>query len=158
MPAAIFLNLALGFAACRRRGKGFGHRLALLFVRQAKIRSVTGILGAMAMATGVATAPRGRGDGTGPEVVQLGDLPQQGRFLALQIGDSVGGIRHMGHDRSLLCAERIIYARLHAPKKQIPDLLLLCRTPHGIVDPLDYFPLVYDGITERGRVGTTEGT
>jgi len=84
----------------------------------------------MAMATGVATAPRSRGDGTGPEVVQLGDLPQQGRFLALQGGDSVGDIRHMGHDRSLLYAERITYARLHAPKKANPgSLTFVSHTP-----------------------------
>jgi hypothetical protein len=121
LPSAIGLNLALGFAACGRRGKGLGYRLALLFVSQPKIGSVPGILWAVAMAMGVATAPsRGR-DRTGPEVAQLGDFPQQGSFLDLQGSQRIGAIRHMGHNRSLRSAERIIYARLASPKKANPQ-------------------------------------
>jgi len=129
LPSAICLNLALGFASCGRRGKGLGHRLALLFVSQPKIGSVPGILGAVAMAMGVATAPSGGRDRTGPEVAQLGDFPQQGSFLVLQGGQRIGAIRHMGHNRSILSTERIFYTRLASPKKANPRFSPLYRAP-----------------------------
>jgi len=56
--------------------QGLGHRLAVLFVSQTKMGSVPGIVGTMAMTTGIATAPGGGGDRVRPELAQFGDFPQ----------------------------------------------------------------------------------
>lgn len=44
-----------------------------------------GVSGAVAVASGIATAAASGGDRTGPEIAQLSDLPQQGRLLILEV-------------------------------------------------------------------------
>ena len=61
-----------------RRGQILGNRLALDFLGELKMRAVSGVIGFGAMAHGTATAAGGTGDGTGLEIAEFGNLPEQG--------------------------------------------------------------------------------
>jgi hypothetical protein len=48
---------------------------------------MAGMTGLVAMTTRIATAPRGGGNGAGPEIFELGHFVEQGRFLLPQVGE-----------------------------------------------------------------------
>jgi len=130
--------------ACRGRSKALGHRLALVFVRQTKVRSVPGIPGTVAMTMGIATASGGGGNGTWPEVAQLKDFPQQGSFLALQSRHRIGDIGHKGHDKTSNVPSVSYTLGNTDPQKQTPDCSLSSRTPASdvLLDVSDYYVIL----------------
>jgi hypothetical protein len=67
-----------------RRRQILGDRLALDFLGELKMRAVCGVVGFGAMANGTATAAGGTGDGTGLEIAEFGNLPEQGGSVADQ--------------------------------------------------------------------------
>ncbi len=54
-------------------------------IGEAEVGAMPGVSGAVAVASGIATAAAGGGDRTGSEVAQLSDLPQQGRLVILGV-------------------------------------------------------------------------
>src|ERR1039458_5940802 len=84
------LDLALGLALCRRRCEALGDCLAIHLVGQPQMRAVAWIIGAVAMATGVAATATGAGNRTRAKITQLRNLSQDCVSLILQIGERLG--------------------------------------------------------------------
>jgi hypothetical protein len=83
-------HLTLGLTDRRPRRQGLRDRFAVDLVGEPEIGTVSWLAGAMAVATGLATATGGAGNGAGAKVAQLSDLP--GNLLAslLKFGKGVG--------------------------------------------------------------------
>src|ERR1035438_6049666 len=84
------LDLALGLALCRRRCEALGDCLAIHLVGQPQMRAVAWIIGAVAMATGVAATATGAGNRTRAKITPLRNLSQDCVSLILQIGERLG--------------------------------------------------------------------
>jgi hypothetical protein len=65
LPFPVLLDLLLGFAPCRQTREGLGDRLSMSLIGQAEVGAMPRVSGAVAVASGVATAAPGGGDRTG---------------------------------------------------------------------------------------------
>ena len=64
-----------------RSGQILRDGFAVDFLRELKMRAVSGVIRFGAMASGTATAPGRTGDGTGLKISEFGDLPEQSRSV-----------------------------------------------------------------------------
>src|SRR5450755_5053749 len=83
-------NFTLRLMQLGGRREGFSNRLPTHLVCQAVVGAMTGLIGQMAMAVGLATAALNGGNGAAAKVAQLQDLVQDGRAMLFQIGDRFG--------------------------------------------------------------------
>src|SRR5450755_2901199 len=78
-------NFTLRLMQLGGRREGFSNRLPTHLVCQAVVGAMTGLIGQMAMAVGLATAALNGGNGAAAKVAQLQDLVQDGGAMLFQI-------------------------------------------------------------------------
>src|SRR5450631_3392749 len=83
-------NFMLRLMQLGGRREGFSNGLPTHLVCQAVVGAMTGLIGQMAMAVGLATAALSGGNGAAAKVAQLQDLVQDGRAMLFQNGDRFG--------------------------------------------------------------------
>jgi hypothetical protein len=78
LKPAELLDFSLGFALRDGSGKSLGNGFALAFESETVVGSMAGVVGLVAMATGISTAAASGSDGAWAEVTQAGNLQEQG--------------------------------------------------------------------------------
>src|SRR5205823_6811747 len=86
----IGLHLLLGLAQFQGVGEGLGHGFAFHLACEAVVGTMSGMMGLMTVATGLAAGSAKGGDGTAPKVGKVKNLLQDVISVLLQSGKGFG--------------------------------------------------------------------